>query len=453
MIRQRALAWAAVLALVATVLIAPLPLPLATRFAAPVALAQDDSAAGAGEPTDLAVVALHCDAAPAAEALTSFFTDGAAPTECSPAVGVAIAVTENGAPVSGSPFTTDVSGSITLPVKLGSAVEVREDPKSLPAGYKPLTQEANSVPYANPVQLDSAVAGAAVLFVNVPTAVATELAQDAPAAEAGEATDLAVVALQCADAPEAEPLTSFFGSGTPPSGCTPAAGVSVVVTENEKPLSGSPFTTDADGTLAVRVSLGSKVTVKEDPTSLPSGYEPITQEANSVPYANPVQLDSATAEAAVLFVNVPESVAARLNQGTRAIDAGGATNLAHAVARDRTGCDPAYPDERTCIAPGRPLAEPCAITDQRNFTVLAPDPRRLDADRDGIGCEPISPRGGTIARGAGFNLYSNGGLRSAAPVRSGNAAVADRRVRTDYGVRSSPPEGSRGNVWLVQRDR
>ena len=145
-----------------------------------------------------------------------------------------------------------------LPVRLGSAVEVREDPKSLPAGYKPLTQEANGVPYANPVQIDSAVAGAAVLFVNVPTAVASELAQDAPATEAGEATDLAVVALQCADAPEAEPLTSFFGSGTPPSGCTPAKGVSVAVTENEKPLSGSPFTTDADGTLAVRVGLGSE---------------------------------------------------------------------------------------------------------------------------------------------------------------------------------------------------
>ena len=64
-------------------------------------------------------------------------------------------------------------------VGLGSAVEVREDPKSLPAGYEPLTQEANGVPYANPVRLDSAVADAAVLFVNVPSSVATELAQDA----------------------------------------------------------------------------------------------------------------------------------------------------------------------------------------------------------------------------------------------------------------------------------
>ena len=164
-----------------------------------------------------------------------------------------------------------------------------------------------------------------MLFVNVPSAVATELAQDASAAEAGEPTDLAVVALQCADAPAAETLTSFFSSGTPPGGCAPAVGVSIAVTENEKPLSGSPFTTDTDGTLAVRVGLGSAVTVKEDPKSLPSGYEPITQEANGVPYANPVQLDSATAEAAVLFVNVPASVAAKLNQDTPAVDAGGAT--------------------------------------------------------------------------------------------------------------------------------
>src|SRR5215207_6370474 len=451
MIRQRALAWAAVLALVASVQIAPLP----TRFSAPVAaLAQDDSAADAGEPTDLAIVALHCAEAPAAEALTSFFTDGAAPTECAPAVGVTIAVTEDGAPVAGSPLTTDVSGSLVLPVDLGSAVEVREDPKSLPAGYKPLTQEANNVPYANPVQLDSAVAGAAVLFVNVPTAVATELAQDAPAAEAGEPTDLAIVALQCADAPASETLTSFFSTGTPPGGCAPAAGVSIAVTENEKPVSGSPFTTDADGTLAVRVSLGSEVTVKEDPKSLPAGYEPVTQEAKGVPYANPVQLDSATAEAAVLFVNVPASIAAKLKKGTPAVDAGGATNLANAGTRDRTGCDPAYPDERTCIAPGRPLAAPCSITDQRNFTVLRPDPRGLDTDGDGIGCEPISPSGGTIVRGASFNLYSaSGDLRRAAPTRTGNPAVAASHVAAGDGVWVLPPEGSRADNRFVHRDR
>ena len=451
MIRQRALTWAAVLALVATVQVAP----LTTRFSASVAaLAQDDSAADAGEPTDLAIVALHCAEAPAAEALTSYFASATPPTRCAPAVGVTIAVTENGDPVPGGPFTTDVDGTLIIPVGLGSAIEVREDPKSLPAGYEPLTQEANGVPYANPVRLDSAVAGAAVLFVNVPSTVAAELAQGTAADDAGEPTDLAVVALNCADAPATEALTSFFGSGTPPSGCEPAEGVAVAVTENEKPLSGSPFRTDTTGALAIRIGLGSEVTVKEDPKSLPSGYEPLTQEANGVPYANPVRLDSAVAGAAVLFVNVPTSVAARLNQGTPAVDAGEATDLAHAVRLDRTGCDPAYPDERTCIAPGRPLAEPCSITDQRNFTVLAPDPRGLDSDGDGIGCEPISPSGGTILRGASFNLYTSGGdLRRAAPARTGDVAVAANPVRSGDGVWVSPPGSSRADGWFVRRDR
>jgi hypothetical protein len=55
----------------------------------------------------------------------------------------------------------------------------------------------------------------------------------------------------------------------------------------------------------------------------------------------------------------------------------------------RTGCDPAYPDERTCIPPGPPFEQGCGITGERRFTVLAPDPQHLDHDRDGIGCEPI----------------------------------------------------------------
>jgi hypothetical protein len=56
---------------------------------------------------------------------------------------------------------------------------------------------------------------------------------------------------------------------------------------------------------------------------------------------------------------------------------------------DRTGCDPAYPDERTCIPPGPPFDQGCAITNERRFTVVAPDPQGLDHDGDGIGCEPI----------------------------------------------------------------
>lgn len=56
-----------------------------------------------------------------------------------------------------------------------------------------------------------------------------------------------------------------------------------------------------------------------------------------------------------------------------------------------SACDPAYPDERTCIPPGPPFDQGCAITSERLFTVLPPDPQGLDADGDGIGCEPIVP--------------------------------------------------------------
>ncbi len=56
---------------------------------------------------------------------------------------------------------------------------------------------------------------------------------------------------------------------------------------------------------------------------------------------------------------------------------------------ERTGCDPAYPEDRTCIPPGPPFDQGCAITSERRFDVLPPDPQGLDHDGDGIGCEPI----------------------------------------------------------------
>jgi hypothetical protein len=56
----------------------------------------------------------------------------------------------------------------------------------------------------------------------------------------------------------------------------------------------------------------------------------------------------------------------------------------------RAGCDPAYPDASTCIPPGPPFEQGCAITDERRFPVLPPDPQGLDHDGDGIGCEPIA---------------------------------------------------------------
>lgn len=440
MIRQRALAWAAILGLIVSIQIAPLPARFSLSSAA---LAQDNAAAGAGDPTDLAIVALHCANAPDTEALTSFFSSGVAPTGCEPAVGVGIAVTEEGSAVSGSPFTTDVSGAVVVPVSLGAAIGISEDQDSLPAGYEPLTQEANGVPYANPVHLDAAVAGAAVLFVNVPDTVATTLAQGNLAASASEPTDLAVVALHCADAPAAETLTTYFSSGTPPSGCTAAEGVTIEVTENEKPLASSPFRTDDAGTLAVQVGLGSRVTVKENLESLPPGYEPLAREANGVPYANPVRLDSAVAGAAVLFVNVPTTVAARLNQGAPA-----ARDRTRAASLDRTGCDPAYPEARTCIAPGRPLAAPCAITSERNFTVLAPDPRGLDADGDGIGCEPILPRGGPILLSTSANRATSGSALR--PASTSALTVAASPARSGDGVRRAPSGTSRSDGLLGQ---
>ena len=56
---------------------------------------------------------------------------------------------------------------------------------------------------------------------------------------------------------------------------------------------------------------------------------------------------------------------------------------------ERARCDPAYPEERTCIPPGPPFDQGCAVTSERLFKVLPPDPQRLDHDGDGIGCEPI----------------------------------------------------------------
>jgi hypothetical protein len=163
-------------------------------------LAQEAAEPESGAPTDLAIIALHCAEAPAADALTTYFATGAPPEACAPAVGVAIGVMENDAALPGSPFRTDVTGSVVVPVGLGSQVEVVEDAESLPDGYESLVGEANGVPYANPVHLESAVAGAAVLFVNVPPSVAA-LAQ-----EAGE-----TVAAEDAASPEVDAVSERNG--------------------------------------------------------------------------------------------------------------------------------------------------------------------------------------------------------------------------------------------------
>jgi hypothetical protein len=460
MIRQRVLTLGAVLALLVSVQIAPLPIRPAAPFAA---MAQGTPTATAGTPTDLAVVALQCAEAPSADALATYFASGAPPTGCAHAAGVRVAIEENAKPLSGSPFTADTAGTLGVRVGAGSAVEVREDPKSLPAGYEPLDQEANGVPYANPIRIDSAEAGVAALFVNVPTSVAATLAQGTPVATTGQPIDLAVATLYCTAAPAADALTTFFASGTPPAKCSPAAGVHVAVTENGTPLAGSPFTTDTAGSLGVRVGLGSAVEVREDLKSLPPDYAPLTQEANGVPYANPVRLDAAKAGAAALFVNVPTAVAAALMRTTPVAETSASTGLAvgamatRGPSSDRTGCDPAYPDARTCIPPGPPLAWPCSITTERNFTVLPPDPRRLDADGDGIGCEPIAPSGGSSSSGTGLQLYSTGGgappaARPAAPASSGSLTVDRSYGGIDGGASVSPVTRYRASGQITYGD-
>ncbi len=54
------------------------------------------------------------------------------------------------------------------------------------------------------------------------------------------------------------------------------------------------------------------------------------------------------------------------------------------VPSSRSGCDPSYPD--LCLPPPPPDLD-CRDIPQRRFRVLPPDPHRLDADGDGIGCE------------------------------------------------------------------
>jgi len=60
------------------------------------------------------------------------------------------------------------------------------------------------------------------------------------------------------------------------------------------------------------------------------------------------------------------------------------TGVAETVAPVSGECDPSYPD--ACI-PSPPPDLNCADITYRRFTVLPPDPHRLDGDKDGVGCE------------------------------------------------------------------
>jgi predicted ester cyclase len=85
--------------------------------------------------------------------------------------------------------------------------------------------------------------------------------------------------------------------------------VAIAVEENGNPVPGSPFTTDAEGRVAISVALDSLVVVTEDSETVPRGYVPLTEEASGVAYANPVQLDPVTEgyQWGLIFVNVPST--------------------------------------------------------------------------------------------------------------------------------------------------
>ena len=55
-----------------------------------------------------------------------------------------------------------------------------------------------------------------------------------------------------------------------------------------------------------------------------------------------------------------------------------------AGGQSRDNCDPSYP---TICLPSPPPDLNCPQIPYNDFVVLPPDPHRLDADKDGIGCE------------------------------------------------------------------
>jgi hypothetical protein len=84
---------------------------------------------------------------------------------------------------------------------------------------------------------------------------------------------------------------------------------------------------------------------------------------------------------------IPTSLAAATGQPAPPSDAPPTSDDNASPSGSDQVCDPAYPT--VCIPPvqvaGRRLS--CADIDHRNFEVLAPDPHRLDGDKDGLGCE------------------------------------------------------------------
>jgi hypothetical protein len=64
---------------------------------------------------------------------------------------------------------------------------------------------------------------------------------------------------------------------------------------------------------------------------------------------------------------------------------GAPQNVRAQVQFHGAACDPSYPN--VCI-PSPPPVLDCSQIRHRNFRVFGADPHGLDADRDGVACEP-----------------------------------------------------------------
>lgn len=115
------------------------------------------------------------------------------------------------------------------------------------------------------------------------------------------------------------------------------------------------------------------------PATVPSPTSTTVPPTKALPLRTPVSLPTVT----LTLASLPET-----EERFEAWQAPAPTSTP--TPDPREGCDPAYPEERTCIPPGPPFDQGCAITAERLFTVLPPDPQHLDHDNDGIGCEPVS---------------------------------------------------------------
>jgi hypothetical protein len=121
----------------------------------------------------------------------------------------------------------------------------------------------------------------------------------------------------------------------------------------------------------------------EAPASLPQSIASLPRSISALPTVTPAEIPSPP-RAGYAAASLPSFEPLRTVTSLPTV-----TPSLEPSEPERTGCDPAYPEERTCIPPGPPFDQGCAITSERLFKVLPPDPQRLDHDDDGIGCEPI----------------------------------------------------------------